>query len=187
MLLGIRIREVRDNMAEKQIILVTEIPDSGRVLDQELNEWVSGWQQFFSLRKVVVFHDKLNMNFTDFSYSASFRCSKYKRVGVAIKFEGDTPYSNNFFLHTQFSDNGIDFYTNFMQPPGMFNLDASNMYIPSAPGGNVLEGGVYFPFTSSFKNVILVNDIFGDYMRIGIRQTVADAGKTVTVKGFFVS
>lgn len=71
-------------MAE-DILVSPEIPDQGRIFDNDATEWIHGWQTFFKRHKEVVFIDNQVFNNVVGSVtSASFKCAPYKKFSLLI-------------------------------------------------------------------------------------------------------
>lgn len=174
---------------DKQSILVTELPDSGRVLDQDINEWVSGWQSFFRLHKTFAFYDKAVITSSAQQYSAGFYCSKYSKMGLAVNFDfvGSTDYE--VFLRLQFSDNGSEWYLLNIDPPSFTDDTTGNVLNSSDRGGSILDGEIHMNYAYDTLPKIFIRDVVADYVRVGIRFGGLQAGGSIltTVKGFFTS
>ncbi|MEK7180669.1 MAG: hypothetical protein AAB706_04285 [Patescibacteria group bacterium] len=94
----------------EQKILVTELPDSGRVLDQDVNEWVSGWQNFFRIQKTVIFIDAQTFAAsTSYDKLERFQCGKYRFFDLIVDVDV-TGTPTLLTVNLEFSDDGITWY-----------------------------------------------------------------------------
>lgn len=101
----------------EEIISVPEVADSGRVLDQEYNEWVSGWQNCFRRQRVIeIFKPYVFAVNGEEKYSDIFYLSPYRRFALyysMIPAGGNTGDVNVYY---EFSYNGsVWFYDNQTQ------------------------------------------------------------------------
>lgn len=96
-------------MAEDEV-LVPEIPDSGRILDNDVKEWVSGWQTFFRHQRTVVFIDAQTFAAsTSYNRLSSFSCGKYRFFDLLLDVDV-TGTPTLLLVNVDFSDDGITWY-----------------------------------------------------------------------------
>ena len=69
----------------EQAVCQPEIPDAGRVLDNDENEWVSGYQEFFKRQRTVTFVDAITFDDTLSTYtSTKFLCGPYRKFSLLL-------------------------------------------------------------------------------------------------------
>ena len=112
-------------------LITPEIPDQGRVFDEDEAEWVSGWQNFFRRQKVVVFVDKIVFNATTTGYiSSSFKCAPYRFAELLLEVvKSGAP--TNITVTCYSSDDNITFYefvSNTMIPQTFTASAKTSMY-----------------------------------------------------------
>lgn len=172
----------------KDVITVTEIPDSGRVLDQDVNEWIDGWQNFFTLKKVVTFFDHEPFaNFTSTLYSPAFRCAKYNKLGLAyyVPMIGEPP--TWLYFRVEYSDDGIIYYRYNPTPASYRNATTADKY--DAYKNSISKYYEEILGHSSVESCRYIFDypVFGEWCRVGIRNDGLGLANTIVVKGFFSS
>lgn len=170
-----------------QEIIVTELPDSGRILDQDINEWVNGWQTFFRVTKTVVFHDKVNLNITNEVFSQPFRCAKYRQVGVAFNLATPVVGGDTILIYIQFSDDGVTYYTLNTDPPPFYDTVATSLIYPSLANSDPSAGIIEVPAGGIAVPQVFVRPVVGEYCRIGVIPNTPLASDYITIKGFFSS
>jgi hypothetical protein len=71
-------------MASEELV-TPEIPDQGRVYDEDLAEWDSGWQTCFKRHKVVTFLDAILFNDVIGSATSElFKCAPYRFAEICF-------------------------------------------------------------------------------------------------------
>lgn len=102
-------------MADDEV-LVPEIPDSGRILDQDIKEWISGWQNFFRIQRTVVFIDAQTFGAsTAYNKLAAFSCGKYRFFDILLDVDV-TGTPTLLLVNVDFSDDAITWYK-YMEGP----------------------------------------------------------------------
>ena len=128
-------------MADDKAVEVVEVPDSGKVLDRDINEWVSGWQTFFRQQKTIVFIDAKVFNDVLTSFTSSiFSCGRYRKFDLLTKVT-DTGTPTDIVIHIDFSDNGIDWYKLMNGPFGDIRYSAA-----SSPATEIIQGIINSPY-----------------------------------------
>lgn len=168
-------------------IITTEIPDSGRVLDQDTNEWVNGWQNFFRIHKRVVFHDKVGLNVVDDIVSPVFNCSKYSSVGLACVADNNTAPTVDIFVSLQFSGDGVKFYNISQWQQGLYDTVPASYIYPGYSNGDPAAGYILMPYGTILTPQVFALPVVGEYCRVGIVPYNPILTQTFTVEGFFRS
>ncbi len=176
-------------MSEEKEILVPEVPDSGRVLDQDINEWVSGWQNFFRVQKDVVFIESRSFTVDNTNvYSPAFNCSKYQRFSLAVK----TLFaiaSGIMEVMIQFSDNLVDWYEFYYDAYSDKDDTTGNISRPDPTYGGVVRNKIFINGNEQENYNIFSRLVLAKYIRIRVRSNSLAGGNSciVSVKGFFSS
>lgn len=174
-------------MAEIQEIAETEINDSGRVLDNDINEWVSGWQNIFRIHRSVTFFNNQSLNIVNPVNSVSFNCSKYSRVGIAVSPTDLSGGSDDVLIQLQFSDDGSNFFTLNTEPPLLYNnVELSNIF-PALANGDPLGGYITIPSGAFLIPQIFERPVIGEYCRVTVLPLNPLATNNINIKGFFRS
>lgn len=105
--------------------------DDARVLDQNENEWVRGWETRYRRVKTVVFIDNFEFAATSGAKtSASFYCEPYKKFSLLINL-AVTATPTDLLIEVKFSDDNAKFYKLMNGPFGDLRYEDS--------AGNLLE------------------------------------------------
>lgn len=141
------------------IIVSPEIPDQGRVFDNDMAEWDFGWQSFFRRQKTVKFIDAQVFNAVVGSVvSASFKCAPYTKFSLLINLAvANTP--TDIVIRVDESENGIDWYQ-----------------IMNGPFGDIR-----YEDSAGTKAESIQGKVNGSYMRIRATATGTDATNTFTL------
>ena len=96
-------------MVSKELV-TPEIPDQGRVYDEDNAEWDSGWQTCFKRQKVVVFINAQVFNDVVGSVTSEpFKCAPYRFAEVFLDVVKVSTPTDIRFLYDS-SPDGIDWY-----------------------------------------------------------------------------
>lgn len=151
-------------MKETEEIAVSEMNDSGRVLDNDIDEWVSGWQKIFRLQKE--FHIVNNRTTTvtaDEYISEAVEISKYRKFVLFWKVKSNAIDLTIQYQH-QYSLDGVDWY---------YDGAGSSSYTPLLSSG-----------TSHLLTQTLNIDVTAKYYRLKVKSNENGVIQTDDVKLF---
>ncbi len=130
-------------MAE-EIISIPEVADSGRVLDQDFNEWVLAWQKCFRRQRVFSLEQgKILSNAVDYYTTKAF-IAPYKSLTLLFKIAATSGIDLNYAY--QFSLDGSDWY--FTSPN---NSNNQELTIVSVASTNFIQAVDTVPRANYFR------------------------------------
>lgn len=143
-------------MAEIEEIAVTEINDSGRVLDNDINEWVLAWQRIFRRQRIFNLLKEKVFNSVQTFYTDGIYVAPYSHFRIFFNYlTSGTGY--DLAMWPQFSLDGNTWYNISASPSADFSILTS--YAPT----NFIRGlRDYTPFLYFRYKIVVTGGPTGD-------------------------